>query len=123
GQQSIVRPGEAPTEPAPVPSSLLLKVAWPGEDKELRQHEFVVTGQTDPGNRVVVEGAVVRADKDGRFERKVMLPEGKSSVKVVAMGMGGLVAEDQHHLEVDTKAPAVKLHTGTIWKTTKSAPP
>ena len=122
GQQSIVRPGKEPTEPAPVPGSLLLKVAWPGE-KELRKHELVVTGQTDPGNRVEVEGVVVRADQEGRFERKVVLPEGTSAVKVRAMGVGGLVGEEQRDVVVDTKPPAMKVQPGALWKTPKGAVP
>ncbi|RKH41182.1 FecR domain-containing protein [Corallococcus sicarius] len=117
GQQSIVRPGKEPTEPAPVPGSLLLKVAWPG-DKALRQHELVVTGKTDPGNRVEVEGVVVHADNEGRFERKVVLPEGPSAVKVRAMGVGGLVGEEKRDVVVDTKPPKVRLTPEAIWKTT-----
>ncbi|RKG91991.1 hypothetical protein D7V97_41350 [Corallococcus sp. CA053C] len=121
GQQSIVRPGEAPSEPAPVPSSLLLKVEWPGDDKELRQRELVVKGQTDPGNRVEVEGKPIHADKDGHFEQEVVLKEGRNDVKVRVLGVGGLVGEDQRKLAVDTTPPVTTL--GKLRKTAKVAPP
>lgn len=125
GQQSIVRPDAGPSDPAPVPTSLLLNVAWPGDDKELRQHELVVAGQTDPGNRVEVEGKPIHADQNGHFEQKVVLKEGRNDVKVRVVGVSGLVGEAQHAVVVDTKPPRpIDVNPKKLWDTTvKRTPP
>jgi hypothetical protein len=114
GQQSLVRPGHAPTEPAPVPSSLLLKVNWPARPT-LAQRKLVITGQTDPGTRVEVAGRVISADKEGRFSHTVPLREGRNAVAVRARSVGGLSQEEQRELTVDTTPPEMGLDP-ELWK-------
>src|SRR5262249_47351769 len=47
GQGSVVRPGQAPSDPGTLPSSLLLKVDWP-DNKILTHPEVTVAGQSEP---------------------------------------------------------------------------
>ncbi|RJS24895.1 hypothetical protein DRW03_07095 [Corallococcus sp. H22C18031201] len=122
GQQSVIRPGQAPTEPAPVPGSLLLKVDWPAE-RERRKRELVVTGRTDPGSRVAVEGVFLTPDAEGRFTRKVVLQEGRNTVSVRAVGVGGARQEEKHDVVVDTTPPAMRPDTQDIWKSAKGGSP
>jgi hypothetical protein len=110
GQQSIIRPGRGPTEPTPIPTSLLLKVNWPAR----AQRKVVVSGQTDPGNQVVVEGQPVPTDEEGRFSQPLSLKEGENSVRVLTRSVGGLQHEEKRDLTLDTTPPPVKVDPG-IW--------
>lgn len=110
GQQSIIRPGRGPTEPTPIPSSLLLKVNWPAR----AQRKVVVSGQTDPGNRVDVGGRIVPTDEQGRFSQVMSLQEGTNSVQVRAISVGGLRQEEKRDLTLDTTPPPVRVDPG-IW--------
>jgi hypothetical protein len=114
GQQSIVQPGQAPTEPTPVPSSLLLKVKWP-EKTLLTRRKLVVTGQTQPGAHLEVAGHVVRAKQDGRFTQTVHLSEGSNQIDVRAVTVGGERAKSDAHLQVDTRDPTIGIDRG-LWK-------
>ncbi|MBX5480319.1 MAG: FecR domain-containing protein [Myxococcaceae bacterium] len=113
GQQSIVRPGVGPSEPTPIPSSLLLKVKWP-QKPLLGTNRLVVTGETAPGAHVEIGGHVVRANADGRFQHTLRLQEGGNDVTVTARSVGGTEAASQTHLQVDTHAP--KMGVNVDWK-------
>lgn len=110
GQQSVIRPGRAPTEPTPIPTSLLLKVNWPAQPRR----KVVVSGQTDPGNRVEVGGRIVPTDEEGRFSQVLPLQEGSNSVKVDVVSVGGLRHEEKRDLTLDTTPPSVKVDPG-LW--------
>ncbi|MCC6336976.1 MAG: FecR domain-containing protein [Myxococcales bacterium] len=114
GQQSLMKPGQAPSEPEPIPSSLLLKVALPGRST-LNTPKVLVKGTAAAGAMVEVQGAVVQADEQGRFETAVTLKEGKNRVQVKARGVGGNGAQSTHDLELDTtvKAPTIDKN---LWK-------
>lgn len=119
GQQAVIRPGQAPSEPAPVPSSLLLKVDWPA-GRTRRERELLVRGQTDPGSRVEVDGVAITPDAQGRFERKVVLREGRNTVDVHAVGVGAvgvgrIEQRERQEVVVDTTPPALKPDTQDIW--------
>lgn len=111
GQQSVIRPGRGPTEPTPIPTSLLLKVNWPAR----AQRNVVVSGQTDPGNQVDVGGRPVPTDAEGRFSQSLPLQEGANSVHVRVISVGGLQQEEKRDLTLDTTPPPVKVDSG-IWK-------
>ncbi|NTX01910.1 FecR domain-containing protein [Myxococcus sp. CA040A] len=121
GQQSVIRPGQAPSEPAAVPTSLLLKVDWPSE-RTRREKDLVVRGQTTPGSRVQVNDVRVLADADGRFERKVKLREGSNTVDVRAVGVGRVEQHEKAELIVDTRPPSLKTDPD-IWNQASDAAP
>lgn len=108
GQQSIVHPGGAPTEPSAVPSSLLLKVKWP-QKSLLTRRRLVVSGETAPGAQVQVAGRVVRAGADGRFSHPVQLAEGRNAINVTAVEVGGSRASTDADLQVDTRDPSIGI--------------
>jgi hypothetical protein len=112
GQQSIVRPGQAPTEPTSIPSSLLLKVALPSQ-KTINKSKLTVKGDVEPGSMVEVQGQVITVDAKGHFEVPVSLKEGANSLSVRARGVGGTEAKASGTVEVDTvvKAPTI----GPLW--------
>ncbi|HEX5748098.1 MAG TPA: hypothetical protein VFZ09_17800 [Archangium sp.] len=110
GQQSIIRPGRAPVEPTPIPTSLLLKVNWPAHPRR----KVVVSGQTDPGTQVRVGGRIVPTDEEGRFSQVLPLQEGQNSVQVQAVSVGGLRQEEARDFNLDTTPPSVKVDPG-LW--------
>ena len=114
GQQSIVRPGQAPSEPSPVPNSLLLKIALPAA-QTVNKRTVLVRGQAEPGAMIEVQGAVVRADDKGRFSTDVRLVEGPNTIDVRARSVGGTQASSTHQVELDTtvKAPTIDKN---LWK-------
>ncbi|MBF5044225.1 FecR domain-containing protein [Aggregicoccus sp. 17bor-14] len=114
GQQSIARPGQAPSDPTPLPTSLLLKVQWPAAGA-LRRRTLVVAGQSEPGTRLEVAGQPLTPDADGRFQRTVELKEGTNTLQVRAEGVGGAVHEEHRQVVVDTTPPRVGLDPG-LWK-------
>lgn len=115
GQQSVVRPGTGPSEPAPIPSSLLLKVKWP-QRPLLTRKRLVVVGAAAPGSHVEVSGQVVHADAEGRFEREVELAEGTNQIQVRALSVGGVRADEGQRLQVDTRPPKTEIDRD-IWGT------
>jgi hypothetical protein len=109
GQFTRVAPGAPPTDAAMLPSSLLLKVTWPGGDKgRLRSAAAVVTGQTDPGSRIVVQGRHAAVDSDGRYRAEVTLREGANHVTVRARDAAGRQREE--------RSPPLTLDTQTDFK-------
>ena len=114
GQGSLVRPGQAPEAPAPLPASLLLKVQWPAATT-VRQRRLRVAGQAEPGAHVEVAGHVVRADAQGRFAYELPLREGQQRVQVRAVGAGGRRDQLQQDVTVDTTPPRVGIDPG-LWK-------
>lgn len=108
GQQSLVTPGNAPTAPATIPGSLLLKVKWPAEGT-LNRRSFVLSGETEPGAMVEVQGKVVHPDSRGRFSEGVKLSEGKVGLRVEVRAVGGRANEAHKEVKVDTTPPGVQI--------------
>lgn len=114
GQQSIVKPGQAPSEPVTIPSSLLLKVALPSK-KTVNTPKLEVEGTVEPGSMVEVQGRIVTVDEHGRFKVPVSLKEGKNPLTVRARGVGGQETKAAGAVELDTtvKAPTIDKN---LWK-------
>jgi len=108
GQQSLVLAGQAPTEPSPIPESLLLKVQWP-QQATLRQRRLVVAGESVPGTQVEIGGHPVTVGADGRFTTEIELREGRNPLRVRARGVGGQERTLEREVQVDTTAPKVGL--------------
>jgi hypothetical protein len=108
GQGSIIRPGQAPSDPTPLPSSLLLKVALPASAID-KKRKIVVTGQTTPGSHVTVSGRKAPVDAEGKFKLPIVLGEGKHKIEVKAVGVGDQTAESDHAYEVKTRMRDTKV--------------
>ncbi len=114
GQQSIVTPGQAPSAPVTIPSSLLLKVSMPTR-KTINTPQLVLKGDVQPGSRVEVQGKIVSVDERGHFEVPVSLKEGKNSLSVQARSVGGTQARSSAAVELDTTVKAPTIDPG-LWK-------
>jgi hypothetical protein len=108
GQQAVVVDRHA--EVGPVPEELLLAVDWPSEART-RAEKTVVSGRTQPGARVTLEGSfgvrTVMANADGRFVAELPLAEGDNPIEVSATDPVGKAATIEGMLQTrDTKGPS-----------------
>jgi ferric-dicitrate binding protein FerR (iron transport regulator) len=108
GQQSVVRPGQAPSDPTELPSSLLLHVEWPA-GKILTHGDVTVAGTSDPGAVVTVQGHSTVVDAKGNFHVRLKLKDGKVPIKVKARSVAGLQEEAEQEVRIDSHAPKVQL--------------
>jgi HSP20 family molecular chaperone IbpA len=105
-----------------IPTDVFLNVKWPPEATR-RSRKLLVTGTTEPGSRVSVDGVLVKTDDDGGFSREVELAEGQNTVKVQARGVGGVLKADQKDIAVKTKGPVTVVKTKDLWGDGEAAPP
>ena len=115
GEQSIVRPGQPPSAPAPVPGSLLLKVSLPAT-LVVNRRKVVVAGEVEPGAVVDVAGQPAVVDERGKFSVPLDLSEGRSQVEVRARSVGGRDGRSAHTIEVDTRVNRTSIEQPD-WKT------
>ena len=115
GQQSLAVNGKAPTPPAPIPASLLLKVDWP-RGKEMNKRSVAIAGQALPGAVLTVAGQPVTVQASGRFKATIKLREGRNLVDAHCVDLAGNVADKQASFVVDTTAPDTDIRTQEIWK-------
>lgn len=114
GQQSQARAGSPPSPPTPLPSSLLLKVSWPGP-RTTNERRMVVTGRATPGSIVILGGERVEVQPDGRFTHVIVLKEGRQTLTARAMGVAGKAASDGPAVVLDTRAPDARFDTADLW--------
>jgi hypothetical protein len=114
GEQSVAARGGGPSTPAPIPSSLLLKVSWPTE-RMTNQRKIVVTGRTQPGAIVVLGDERVEVNADGRFTHVIVLREGRQRLSARAHAVGGSATSDGPAIVLDTRAPDARFDTRDLW--------
>lgn len=113
-QQSLAAAGGPPSKPAPLPTSLLLKVRWP-DARETNSRRIVVTGYTAPGASVLLGGEPVEVQPDGRFTHVVVLKEGRQQLTASAHGVAGSAAARGPVVVLDTRAPDARFETRDLW--------
>lgn len=107
GQQAIVRAGEAPSAPAPIPAEVWLKVAAMARiDKALCA---VVEGSVDPGSEVAIDGAPVAVDPKGAFSADVPRKPNQVAARVAVRDISGRPRETMVACRKEPAAPPVKL--------------
>jgi len=122
GQQSIAAQGAAPSDPSPIPPSLLLKVAWP-EEPATNRRRLVVTGRTSPGAVLALGGKPVKVQPDGTFREVLVLREGRQRIPVAARDVGGhRVDEKSPEILVDTKGVPAEFDTHALWGSEGKSP-
>jgi hypothetical protein len=119
GEQSAAAGGGTPSTPSPIPSSLLLKVAWP-EERTTAQRSFVVTGRASPGALVAVGAERVEVAADGSFRHVVELSEGAQRLSVSARDVAGRrEVVRSPPIVLDTAGPAAEFDTSQLWRAEK----
>jgi hypothetical protein len=119
GELSAASHGSTPTPPAPIPASLLLKVAWPAETVTA-ERRLVVTGRTSAGAVVAVGADPVDVAADGSFRHVVQLSEGAQRLSVSARDVAGRRREVRSpSIVLDTAGPATRFETDELWGSEK----
>ncbi len=115
GFRTTVQPGATPAVPTRLPRSFLLKVQWP--EPATSEKRQLVTGTTNPGARVRVGAATVRADEEGRFKAVIELREGINTIGVFALDAAGRNQQaSSPEIELDTRAPTATVETDpSMW--------
>jgi hypothetical protein len=122
GQRALVLPGTAPSEPSPIPTSLLLEVNWPRMEAT-NQRRLVVTGRTDPGALLAVGGEPVRVGSDGTFRHVVYLREGPQKLSATARDAGGHRSHVRsEEILLDTHGVPAEFDTDQLWGNEGNAP-
>ncbi len=114
GEQSVAAVGKAPSAPARIPASLLLKVSWP-EERPTNQRRIVVSGRTAPGAIVVLGGERIEVQPDGRFTHVILLREGRQRLSARAVGIAGAATSEGPAMVLDTRAPDARFDTRNLW--------
>ena len=116
GQEALAMKGEPPSEALPIPSSLLLKVAWPSE-RVTTQRKLIVTGKTSPGAVVALGDRLLHVGLDGKFREIIYLREGAQKLSATARDVGGHRTESEGpSISLRSKNPKAWLETGPLWE-------
>ncbi|MFN0151653.1 MAG: OmpA family protein [bacterium] len=79
----------------------VLSVSLPPKDAVLANGAYPVSGRTDPGNVVTVNGDPVTVESDGSFSTIAQLPGGRSRVVIESSDSTGRVSRVEREVEVD----------------------
>ncbi|NVB85097.1 MAG: hypothetical protein HOV81_42415 [Kofleriaceae bacterium] len=113
GTQTIVRHGEAPTEPTAIPSSLFLKISAAGTDREIS----AIRGETTPGAVLTINGERTTPDAAGTFAQRVAFPKGSNVIVImVEDAMGRQETRVVRRTAVHPPVETPKLETTVDWK-------
>ncbi|MBN2494330.1 MAG: FecR domain-containing protein [Deltaproteobacteria bacterium] len=115
GKRSVVLPDKEPSKLMPIPASVALQVRWPST--KLDKTTTKLTGKTEAGAMVLVNGILVRADNQGAFSLDVPLHEGENRLVVTSTGTSGDSARrESPEIQVDTRPPEVRVDAEGLWK-------
>jgi len=78
-----------------------------------------VSGTTDPGAALTIDGASVAVAVNGSFSKTYSLPDGSHTFVVVAKNPAGLSTQGTSTVAVDTTAPALSITTPTTGSLTR----
>lgn len=77
-----------------------LEIDSPKENSVISKKTITVSGQTDSNSTLFVNNDSVSVNRDGKFEKKVDLFPGKSTIKIKAVNRFGRQTEVERHVEV-----------------------
>ena len=113
GQTAFVAGGKV--ELGEVPTSLLLKVAWPDAGRT-REAASKVSVTLPRGSSAYVNGAAVPVGPDGTGTASIQLEEGDNKIKLQARDVAGNeLVEESGVIVLDTRPPEIKSG-GTKWR-------
>jgi hypothetical protein len=114
GHESTARPGQAPSEPEPIPEELLLSVIWPEIDHA--QPAAQVAGKVRPSSRVKVNGVDAQIHPDGRFASTVPLGVGANKIEVQAEDILGRKKAVNKMVKRAPPSPTLEPTDEDLWK-------
>ena len=76
-----------------------------------------ITGRTEAGASVTINGTSVAVQANGDFGGSVALSEGANAIQVVATDLAGNVGQIRVNVTLDTKPPVLSITSPTIYST------
>jgi len=109
--------GQRPSTPLPIPQEVLLQVVWP-EQPRPGEALLRAQGRTAPHNRVRVDGRLVVADAEGRFEIERPLELAPQRLTVVAEDPAGKTKQSVSPAYKKTlERPSLEVDVGEgVWE-------
>lgn len=114
GLRAVAAAEGAPSQPAAIPESALLEVAWP-EERITNHRRVPVTGTYVPGAIVVIGTSTLEVQPDGHFRGVVELREGEQRLTARGRAAGVYAEVKGPPLVLDTRAPDARFDTGGLW--------
>lgn len=116
GQQSIVRPGAAPSDPELIAEEVFLEVDWPAESLR-REKRLVLRGRVAAGTEVRIGGRRPEVEEDGSFEVPIELDAGTNRISVNARDPAGRSKiERSPPIVVRNRPPRLEVIDDGIWQ-------
>ncbi len=123
-QQTVVKKGQAPTQPAQssgqdqatIPQDFVLrvdKIPVQQNDPAVLGSGIKISGRTIPGARVMAAGAPLNVNPNGQFSGRITVREGFNNVRITAEKDGKSTAENLR-LFVNTRRPRIQLSSPLV---------
>ena len=109
GTMNRTKPGEAPTPPEPLPTSLEITLEQPAPDLITNQPALELRGRTAVGALLSLNGDDLLVRDDGTFSATATLKEGDSFFTFRGTDVANNKAEVVRKVTLDTRPPALQL--------------
>ncbi|MEP6653848.1 MAG: hypothetical protein ABJA82_10835 [Myxococcales bacterium] len=114
GSSARAAPGQQPSDPEKISEDIFLTVAWPTGER--REEKVPVSGQTDPGATVRVNGKQAEVDGTGHFVAAVPVRVGANPIEVEAEDVSGRIKRDRAEVhKISTKPPGLAPVPTELW--------
>jgi hypothetical protein len=115
GNTTRAESGRPPSDPEKISEEIFLSVVWPIGDR--REDKVSLTGRTDPGGLVRVNGVAAEVDHAGHFVASVPVHVGANAVDVEVEDMAGRTKhESQEIRKIPTRPPLLTPVPTELWK-------
>jgi hypothetical protein len=109
GMMNRTKPGEAPSPPEPLPTSLEITLEQPAADLMTNRPRLELRGRTAVGALLSLNGDDLLVRDDGTFSATVTLKEGDNVFTFQGTDVAQNKAEVVRKLTLDTRPPALQL--------------
>jgi len=113
GTASVAMPGQAPSDPEPIPQEILLSVIWPEDDRVDNQAR--IKGKAQPSSKINVNGVETEVGQDGLFRANVPLRVGKNHVQIDAEDILGRTKSVDRMVTRAAPAPTLVPSNQELW--------
>ena len=113
GTASVAMPGQAPSDPEPIPQEILLSVIWPEDDRVDNQAR--IKGKAQPSSKINVNGVETEVGQDGLFRANVPLRVGKNHVQIDAEDILGRTKSVDRMVTRTAPAPTLVPSNQELW--------
>ena len=115
GNTTRAEPGQPPTDPEKISEDVFLSVTWPSGDR--REDKVPVTGRTDPGSAVRINGTTTEVDRGGHFVASVPVRVGANPIEIEVEDVSGRIRRERQEIrKIPTRPPKLAPVPTELWK-------